>query len=121
MTWRAIWIGWPMLLTGLRDSRHARRLIGGDDETTRQALALAKPSGADSEQESAREAGAVPPANRNTSGAASLVPGVVEHAEGGGQADQQEPPRPPGPKSWSKARGLNPFSIRANNERRPLR
>jgi hypothetical protein len=38
MTWRAIWIVWPMPLTRLRDSRHARRLIGGDDETTRQAL-----------------------------------------------------------------------------------
>jgi hypothetical protein len=26
----AIWIGWPVPLTGLRASRHARRLIGGD-------------------------------------------------------------------------------------------
>jgi hypothetical protein len=44
MTWRAIWIVWPMPLTRLRDSRHARRLIGGDNETTRQTLAL-QPSG----------------------------------------------------------------------------
>jgi hypothetical protein len=40
MTWRAIWIVWPMPLTRLRDSRHARRLIGGDGETIRQAVVL---------------------------------------------------------------------------------
>src|SRR5258708_21360051 len=31
MTWRAIWIGWPMPLTGRCSSRHARRFIGGGD------------------------------------------------------------------------------------------